>query len=67
MLAHKGDIELDLIGWRCACQAVKAIEQTIPPQPDRIVFLQYGKLTDASGPLERTEDGIVGIERPLSA
>jgi hypothetical protein len=26
MLAHKGDIELDLIGWRCARQAVKAIE-----------------------------------------
>src|ERR1700744_4445090 len=56
----------NFIGWRFARQSVEAIEQSVVPQPNRIVFFQKLERADAARPLERSENGVVCVER-LSA
>ena len=57
----------DVVGYGLARQAVEAVEQTIAPQLDRIALLKQRERADAARPLELTEQGIVGIERLVSA
>ena len=57
----------DIVGHRLARQAVEAVEQTIAPQLDRVALLKQRERADAACPLELTEQGIVGIERLISA
>src|SRR5919106_543023 len=49
-----------------ACQTLESVEHAIAPERNRIVRRQQLESADAPSPLERSEDGVVGIEGTIT-